>query len=151
MAELNLYKGLKSEYENKKTQIADGGLVVVKDENSSQTGNLYINDNGIHVKLSDDKAITDFSYDANMGEVVITHADGGIEIPLNVENGLYTESNNPVKTKVVASAINNLETEVNNKLDTKALLGSDGFLYSKRDFEQGTLILTNIDYSVDGG
>lgn len=107
MAQLQLYKGTQKEYDDKKDKIAEGGLIVVKDEDSSQTGNLYINDNGTHVRLSDDKAFNASAY-AN-GTLTMHKINGESKTVLEVDSALSSSSLNPIQNKIVTSQIGSLQ------------------------------------------
>ena len=111
MGKLKFYKGVAADYNNKKDKIANGGFIMVKDNDSSVTGSLYINDEGTHVQVSTDKSIIEVNYaDGKLNTRTLN--GNSVEI-LNVDDTLNTESINPIQNKTVAQQINSLTQSIN--------------------------------------
>lgn len=105
--ELGFYKGTAADYNAKKDKISKGGLIVTKENNSSATGNLYINDNGTHVQLSSNKALTDIALASN---VITATALNGTTKTVNLSNyvpdaSLSKTSTKPIQNKAVATQL----------------------------------------------
>lgn len=126
MSQLQLYKGLKSEYSGKKDKIADGGLVITKKENNSSVGNLYINDGGTHVQLSSDEAVTNVTMSEN-NELIVSKINGSSNTILIVDETLKSDSNNPVENKAIYTKFESQNTDIENNIKTplNTLIGND--------------------------
>ena len=126
MSQLQLYKGLKSEYSEKKDKIADGGLVITKKENNSSVGNLYINDGGTHVQLSSDEAVINVTMSEN-NELIVSKINGSSNTILTVDETLKSDSSNPVENKAIYTKfeLQNADIENNIKTPLNILIGED--------------------------
>lgn len=92
---------------------------------------------------------------ALISDINITASDVGTYTDSEIDTKVSTLNDNIVKTYETKVDATNKYTESKAYTDTevakKATLGSDGFYRSKRDFVNGTLITTNIDYSKSHG
>ena len=127
MSQLQLYKGLKSEYSEKKDKIADGGLVITKKENNSSVGNLYINDGGTHVQLSSDEAVINVVKSEEDNKLIVSKINGESNVVLTVDDILSEDSNNPIENKAVYTKfeLQDADIEKNVKIPLNTLIGND--------------------------
>ena len=127
MSQLQLYKGLKSEYSEKKDKIADGGLVITKKENNSSVGNLYINDGGTHVQLSSDEAVINVVKSEEDNKLIVSKINGESNVVLTVDDTLSEDSNNPIENKAVYTKfeLQDADIEKNVKIPLNTLIGND--------------------------
>ena len=116
MEQLKLYKGSAVEYDAKKNKIADGGLVMVKDNDSSETGSLYINDNGTHVQVSTNQAFVEATYAD--GKLQTKRLNGDVDDVLNVDNSLDINSVNPIQNKTVTEALESMSDIIEDNVVT---------------------------------
>ena len=115
MAQLKLYKGTQTEYDTKENKIADGGLVMVKENNDSLTGSLYIKDGSNNIRVSTDDAVTGFTY--TNGQAIVSKANGKTAQVLQVDSALSAGSSNPVQNGAVAATVSGLSSGVNTALN----------------------------------
>lgn len=116
MEQLKLYKGSAVEYDAKKDKIADGGLVMVKDNDSSETGSLYINDNGTHVQVSTNQAFVEATYAD--GKLQTKRLNGDVDDVLSVDNSLDVNSANPIQNKTVTEALESISDVIEDNIVT---------------------------------
>lgn len=116
MEQLKLYKGSAVEYDAKKDKIADGGLVMVKDNDSSETGSLYINDNGTHVQVSTNQAFVEATYAD--GKLQTKRLNGDVADVLSVDNSLDIDSVNPIQNKTVTEALESISDVIEENIVT---------------------------------
>lgn len=116
MEQLKLYKGSAVEYDAKKNKIADGGLVMVKDNDSSETGSLYINDNGTHVQVSTNQAFVEATYAD--GKLQTKRLNGDVDDVLSVDNSLDVNSANPIQNKTVTEALESISDVIEDNIVT---------------------------------
>lgn len=106
MAQLKLYKGTQTEYDTKKNKITDGGLIMVKENNDSSTGSLYIKDGSNNIRVSTDEAVTGFTY--TNGQVIASQANGDTATVLQVDSSLSMLSSNPIQNATATSQLSSL-------------------------------------------
>ena len=116
MEQLKLYKGSAVEYDAKKDKIADGGLVMVKDNDSSETGSLYINDNGTHVQVSTNQAFVEMAYAD--GKLQTKRLNGDVADVLCVDSWLDINSANPIQNKTVTEALESISDVIEENIVT---------------------------------
>ena len=116
MEQLKLYKGSAVEYDAKKDKIADGGLVMVKDNDSSETGSLYINDNGTHVQVSTNQAFVEATYAD--GKLQTKRLNGDVADVLSVDSSLDINSANPIQNKTVTEALESISDVIEDNIVT---------------------------------
>lgn len=116
MEQLKLYKGSAVEYDAKKDKIADGGLVMVKDNDSSETGSLYINDNGTHVQVSTNQSFVEATYAD--GKLQTKRLNGDVADVLSVDNSLDVNSANPIQNKTVTEALESISDVIEDNIVT---------------------------------
>ena len=116
MEQLKLYKGSAVEYDAKKDKIADGGLVMVKDNDSSETGSLYINDNGTHVQVSTNQAFVEMAYAD--GKLQTKRLNGDVADVLSVDSSLDINSANPIQNKTVTEALESISDVIEENIVT---------------------------------
>ena len=116
MEQLKLYKGSAVEYDAKKDKIADGGLVMVKDNDSSETGSLYINDNGTHVQVSTNQSFVEATYAD--GKLQTKRLNGDVDDVLSVDNSLDVNSANPIQNKTVTEALESISDVIEDNIVT---------------------------------
>ena len=127
MSQLQLYKGLISEYNEKKNKIANGGLVITKKENNSSVGNLYINDDGTHVQLSSDAAVINVVKSEEDNKLIVSKINGESNVVLTVDNTLLEDSSNPVENKAIYTKFELQDTDIEENVKTplNTLIGND--------------------------
>lgn len=115
MSQFNLLKGTQAEYNTKKDKIADGSLVMVKENNDSLTGSLYIKDGSNNIHVSTDDAVTGFIY--TNGQAIASKANGKTAQVLQVDSALSAGSSNPVQNGAVAATVSGLNSGLNTVLN----------------------------------
>lgn len=115
MSQFNLLKGTQAEYNTKKDKIADGSLVMVKENNDSLTGSLYIKDGTNNIRVSTDDAVTGFIY--TNGQAIASKANGKTAQVLQVDSTLSAGSSHPVQNGAVAAAISGVNSGINTALN----------------------------------
>lgn len=112
MAQLKLYKGTQTEYNTKKDKIADGGLVLVKDGNTSATADLYIKEgsgtSATYIKVSDNDAYNNLNYVPDTGLLLGQKVKGDTKTILTVDSALSNNSKNPVQNRAVTTRFDTL-------------------------------------------
>ena len=136
---LKFYKGTAAEYNAKKDKISEGGLIVTKENNSSQTGNLYINDNGTHVQLSSNKAFTDITLAGNtLTGVALDGSSKAVTLPsMTVDSTFSTTSTNAVQNKIVTAKINTMESNIGTNA-TNIITNTNNIAQNTSDIAQHT-------------
>ena len=136
---LKFYKGTAAEYNAKKDKISEGGLIVTKENNSSQTGNLYINDNGTHVQLSSNKAFTDITLAGNtLTGVALDGSSKAVTLPsMTVDSTFSTTSTNAVQNKIVTAKINTMEGNIGTNA-TNIITNTNNIAQNTSDIAQHT-------------
>lgn len=136
---LKFYKGTAAEYNAKKDKISEGGFIVTKENNSSQTGNLYINDNGTHVQLSSNKAFTDITLAGNtLTGVALDGSSKAVTLPsMTVDSTFSTTSTNAVQNKIVTAKINTMEGNIGTNA-TNIITNTNNIAQNTSDIAQHT-------------
>lgn len=146
MGQIHFYKGVAADYDKIKDKIADGGLVMVKENDSSVTGSLYINDNGTHLQVSTDEAIVEMNYLDGSLQAVAAKGDSPKKI-LTVDSTLDIKSDNPIQNKVIAECISGLNNDIATKINISDIVDNlvTNEVQQPLSAAQGVVIKNSID------
>lgn len=108
-----LFKGTKTQFKDKKNSgISEGNLIMAKDD-SSLTGDLYIDfDDSHRVTVADSNMVIDFHYDSETGKLQGKSLNSTAKDIITVESSLNGDSKNPIQNGVVANQISGLNGQL---------------------------------------